>query len=153
MSKKTKKAPSTFQRAKRTAKLTTSALVLGGIIGAAVGLLSAPKKGKELRDDLQRESEKIWKQLKITKKEVERVVNKSFGEVSPETLQLYTKAKSDIIARVAKYKDKLTKAQYDQIVNSAIKRVSKSKKLQKPLKTLNKEFKAKWKDISKIVKK
>jgi hypothetical protein len=73
------------------------------------------------------------------------------GEVSPQTLKMFTKAKSDILARVAKYKDTLTKKQYEEIVDAAIKRASRSKKMQKPLKKLGKEFKKMWKDISKKI--
>lgn len=143
-----KKKRSAFKRAKRTASLATVALALGGVIGVAIGLLKAPKKGAELKDDLSREAERIWKKLKITKKQVDATVKKTLGEVSPETLRVYAKAKSEILTRVAKYKDGITKKHYEEIVDSVVKRVTKSKRLKPGLKKLSKEFKGMWKNIS-----
>lgn len=143
-----KKKKSALKRAKRTASLATVAMALGGVIGVAIGLLHAPKKGAELKDDLSREADRIWKKLKVTKKQVEATVEKTLGNVSPETLKVYAKAKSQILARVAKAKDGITKKNYEEIVDSVVKRVSKSKKLQPGLKKLSKEFKGMWKNIS-----
>lgn len=149
---KKKKQPSRFKKARKATKLATTALVLGGIIGAAIGLLAAPKKGKELRDDLERESERLWKQLKMKKKDVEKIVEKAFGEVDPKYMAMYAKAKSEILARVAKNKDGLSRKRYDEIVDSVMKRVSRSKQMKGPLAKLGKEFKKTWKDISKLIK-
>ena len=146
-----KKQRSIFKRVKRTAKLTTTALVIGGLIGTTIGLLTAPKKGKELRGDLEREGERLWKKLQMTKKDVEKIVHKVFDEVTPETLRIYTKAKSEVLARVAKNKDLINKQRYDQIVNSVVNRVSKSKRIKKNLPALKKELKNTWKEIKKIL--
>ena len=151
MKKKQTSRSSPYQRAKKTVKLTTAALSIGALIGAAIGLLSAPKSGKEFRTDLEREGGRLWKQLKKSKKEINAIVKKAFGEVSPETLELYTKAKSEVLARVAKYKDTLTKKQYDEIVDSVMKRLSKSKKYRKSLVILTKEFKRTWKELKEIL--
>lgn len=149
--KKPKKKSTAVSRAKNTAKVATVALSLGAVIGAVAGLLSAPKKGSELKSDLEREGEKLLKKMKQSKKEMEAVVEKHFGEVSPQTMKLYTKSKAEILARVAKYKDGMTKGQYDKIVDSVMKKVSKSKKMQKPLQNLGKEFKKTWKELKEIL--
>ncbi len=149
--KKTKKKPSALSRAKKTATIATVALSLGAVIGAVAGLLSAPKKGSELRSDLEKEGERLFKKLKKSKKEIEAIVEKHFGEVTPEALKLYSKSKAEILTRVAKYKDSMTKKKYDEIVDSVMKRVSKSKKMQKPLQKLGKEFKTTWKDLKNIL--
>ena len=147
--KKQKMKPSAMSRAKKTATIATVALSLGAVIGAVAGLLSAPKKGSELKSDLEKEGERLLKKMKESKKDIERVVEKHFGEVSPQALKLYTKSKAEILARVAKYKDSMTKAKYEEIVDSVMKKVSKSKKMQKPLQKLGKEFKTTWKDLKK----
>ncbi len=146
--KKEKKQPSAVSRAKKSASIATVALALGGIIGVTVGLLKAPKKGKELQDDLMRESHKLWKQLKITKKQADAMIEKTLGEVSPETLRIFTKAKADILARVSKYKGEMTKKRFEEIVDSAVKKATRSKKMQPKLNKLSKEFKGMWKSIS-----
>jgi gas vesicle protein len=135
-----------------TIKVATVALGLGAVIGAVAGLLNAPKRGSELKEDLEREAELIFKKLKISKKQIKKVVKENLGEVSPQTMQYYVKAKSEILARVAKYKDKLTQSQYNIIVDGVMKKISKSKGMQKPLTRLGKEFKKSFKDIKRIVK-
>jgi gas vesicle protein len=148
--KKTKK-PSTFKRAKKTASIATVAMALGGIIGVTVGLLKAPKKGSEFKDEVTKEGQKLWKQLKITKKQAEEMVEKTFGEVSPEAMRMFTKAKSEVLARVAKSKKTLNKKEYEKIVDTVMKQVSKSKKLQPKLKKLGKELKGMWKNLSDLI--
>lgn len=151
MAKKQKKKKSALSRAKRTASIATIAMALGGVVGVAVGLLKAPKKGEEFKDDLTKEAQKLWKQLKITKKQADQMIEKTLGEVSPETLKMFTKAKSEILARVAKSKDSLSKKQYDDIVDGVMKRLTKSKKFQPKVKKLGKELKGLWKDLKKLV--
>ena len=146
---KKKKGP--LQRAKRTAKLTGGAMALGAIIGVAVGLLNAKKPGKELKSDLEREGQKLWKKLNKSKKDVEKVVNKVFGEVSPVTLKIYSKAKAEVLLRVAKGKDVMSKAKYEKIVDSVVKKVTKNKKYKKNLKKLSAEFKKTWKDLKDLI--
>lgn len=149
---KKQKQPSALKRAKTTASVATVAMALGGLIGVAIGLLNAPKKGKELKDDLMKDAEKLWKHLNLTKKQVEKMIEKTLGEVSPETLRVFSKAKSDILARVAKYKGEMTKKRFEEIVDAAVKRSTRSKKLQPKLKKLAKEFKGMWGSLSKKLK-
>lgn len=143
--KTTKKGP--LHRAKKTVKLTGGALALGAIIGVAVGLLNAPKAGKELKTDLEREGHKLWKKLGHSKKDVEKVVKKVFGEVSPVTLKIYSKAKSEILMQVAKHKEGMNKERYEAIVKAVTKKATLSKKHKKDLKKLEAEFKKTWKDL------
>jgi gas vesicle protein len=49
-------------------------LVIGGLIGAALGILYAPKSGKETRDDIARKTEEL---VDRAKEEYEKAVEKS----------------------------------------------------------------------------
>jgi gas vesicle protein len=49
-------------------------LVIGGLIGAALGVLYAPKSGKETREDIARKTEEL---LNKAKEEYEKAVEKS----------------------------------------------------------------------------
>ena len=49
-------------------------LIIGGLIGAALGILYAPKSGKETREDIARKTEEL---LNKAKEEYEKAVEKS----------------------------------------------------------------------------
>ncbi len=49
-------------------------LIIGGLIGAALGILYAPKSGKETREDIVRKTEEL---LNKAKEEYEKAVEKS----------------------------------------------------------------------------
>ncbi|PKN76661.1 MAG: hypothetical protein CVU52_03815 [Deltaproteobacteria bacterium HGW-Deltaproteobacteria-10] len=49
-------------------------LIVGGLIGAALGILYAPKSGKETREDIARKTEEL---LNKAKEEYEKAVEKS----------------------------------------------------------------------------
>lgn len=49
-------------------------ILIGGLIGAAIGILYAPKSGKETREDICRKSEEL---MTKAKEEYEQVLDKS----------------------------------------------------------------------------
>jgi len=55
-------------------------LVLGGIIGGALGILFAPKSGKETREELSEETDKLLSQVKIDIENAKKAALKSFDE-------------------------------------------------------------------------
>ena len=58
-------------------------------IGAAAGLLLAPKKGSELREDIKRESLKAYDQLKnMTKEDVEALLGQTIETVKNQLMNL-----------------------------------------------------------------
>jgi gas vesicle protein len=55
-------------------------LVLGGIIGGVLGVLYAPKSGKETRDELSVESDKLLNQFKSDIENAKKAALKSFDQ-------------------------------------------------------------------------
>ncbi len=51
-----------------------SGLLIGGLVGAAIGILYAPKSGKETREDICKKSEEL---MAKAKEEYQQVVDKS----------------------------------------------------------------------------
>jgi gas vesicle protein len=54
--------------------------VIGGIIGAVAGILLAPKSGKETREELGEEAEKLYTQTKTDFEHARKAAMKSFEE-------------------------------------------------------------------------
>ena len=113
-------------------------LIVGGLIGAALGILYAPKSGKETREDIARKTEELMNKAKeeyekavikskhayeaaikrlqdmetAAKAKVEEVENKvsEFAEQSTETIQdNKTRLKKAINAGVDAYREEKTK--------------------------------------------
>jgi len=113
-------------------------LIIGGLIGAALGILYAPKSGKETREDIARKTEELMNKAKeeyekavikskqayeaaikrlqdmeiAAKAKVEEVENKvsEFAEQSAETIQdNKTRLKKAINAGVDAYREEKTK--------------------------------------------
>ena len=99
-------------------------------IGAAAGLLLAPKKGSELREDIKRESLKAYDQLKnMTKEDVEALlgqtietVKKSVDEFDVDTFKETTRTKlTDLEAKLEEFASKVKETdQYMQVKEGVV---------------------------------
>jgi gas vesicle protein len=56
------------------------AFVLGGIIGGVLGVLFAPKSGRETREELSEESEKLLNQVKVDIENAKKAALRSFDQ-------------------------------------------------------------------------
>lgn len=114
--------------------------LLGLGVGAAAGLLLAPKKGSELREDLKNESVKAYDNLKnLTKEDVEAMlgqtietVKKSIDEFDVEDFKASTKEKlADLQKTLEEYASKVKDTEEYLIVKENI--IEITEKLNKKL--------------------
>lgn len=91
--------------------------VAGAAIGAGLGLLFAPKKGEELREDLKKKLDDIVKQAKdIDIEEVKKEFNKKVEEIKMELVDL-DKEKA---LEIAKEKGAQLKVKAQELVDLAV---------------------------------
>lgn len=104
--------------------------IMGLGIGAVAGLLLAPKKGSELREDIKRESAKAYDQLKnMTKEDVEAMlgqtietVKKTVDEFDVDVFKETTRTKlADLEAKLEEFAMKVKESdQYMQVKDSVV---------------------------------
>lgn len=104
--------------------------VLGLGVGAIAGLLLAPKKGRDLREDLMNESKKAYDNLKsMTKEDVEAMlgqtienVKKSIDEFDVDVFKETTKVKlNELEAKLEDFAKKVQESeQYVQVRDNVV---------------------------------
>lgn len=104
--------------------------IFGLGMGAVAGLLFAPKKGSDLREDLKNESQKAYDKLKsMTKEDVEAMlgqtietVKKSVDEFDKDDFKASTKDKlTELEAKLQEFADKVKESdRYMQVKDSVV---------------------------------
>ena len=98
-------------------KKGTGKFVLGAAIGAGLGLLFAPKKGKDLRKDLKIKMDELLNKVKeIDPCELKDEFDKKVDEIKKELEDL----DKEKVLKIAKKKGEEIKKKADELVNMAI---------------------------------
>ncbi len=71
-------------------------LVVGGVLGYIVGILSAPKSGVELRRQIADNSEDIYKQASDSLGQVREKTEQVYGDVSTKGNEVFKKAADSV---------------------------------------------------------
>ena len=98
-------------------KKGTGKFVLGAALGAGLGLLFAPKKGKELRKDLKDKIDEVVENIKsLDKDDVKKEFDKRIKEIKKELKDL----DKEKVLKIAKQKGADIKAKTDELVDLAM---------------------------------
>lgn len=133
-------------------KRFTMAMALAALAGAVAGVLLAPKKGTETREQLKKKADELTKKYKESKSQIETRAKKVFKDASHESVGIYMRARGIIIAEIHKANKKggLDKKSFMSLVDKVVNQLKREKKVAVPVaKALADELKRDWTVISK----
>lgn len=125
-------------------------VAVAAAIGAALGLVLAPKSGKQLRKDIAKQATTLAKKFGKTRDQVQEIVYSTFGKVNNELEQNYIEIRAQVLAMIEQLgaKSKLTQKKYHAIVEEAVAFYAKGKKWTESVVTkLISDLKAEWEAI------
>lgn len=125
-------------------------VAVAAAIGAALGLVLAPKSGKQLRKDIAKQATTLAKKFGKTRDQVQEIVYSTFGKVNNELEQNYIEIRAQVLAMIEQLgaKSKLTQKKYHAIVEEAVAFYAKGKKWTEAVVTkLISDLKAEWEAI------
>lgn len=79
-------------------------IIIGGLIGAVLGILYAPKSGKETREEIRRSSEELLEKAKEQFEELSQKVEKLAGKEKELLAEKKEKVKKALDAGVEAFK-------------------------------------------------
>lgn len=101
-------------------------LILGVILGAIGGIFLAPKSGKENRDIAAKKMGE-WKEM-IESGEMKEKIEKVFGELSEESVRIYTDVRDEVMKRIEDMKT-MNADDYAAVVQTVIDKVKEGSKM------------------------
>ncbi len=107
----------------------TLGLLVASSIGAALGVMFAPKAGKETRGELSEKARRLAWRFKRNRAELQESVKDIFGKLSEELEQAYLQVRGEVLAQM----DALApggdaKMAYNDVVKTAVTAAAKGKK-------------------------
>jgi gas vesicle protein len=104
----------------------TLAFLVASSIGAALGILFAPKAGSETRSDLAEKARQLAWRFKRSRAELQESVREIFGEVNDELEQAYVQVRSEVIADMESLEpDVDPRSVYRGMIRSAVRSAAK----------------------------
>ena len=119
-------------------------------IGAALGLIFAPKSGEEMRQETAEKAKEIARKFKKTREEVASTVKEIFGEINDELERNYIEIRANVLTMLEDLKERgeVTKENYQKMVEKTVKQFSKGKKWSETaIKKLREDLESSWDEI------
>ena len=122
------------------------------ILGAAAGLLFAPKPGKQLRKDLAKQAKTLQKNIQETSEGIQEKVHSTFENLGNKLESHYAELKAQVLAAIEQLdsKVKLTQKKYNAIVEDVVALYTKEKEMaEETIKDLIARLQEEWDHLKK----
>lgn len=116
-------------------------------IGAVIGLLFAPKPGKQMRKDIAKQANTLKKNIQDKSSEIQERVYSTFENVEEQLEKHYAELKVQVLAAVEQLDSKvrLTEKKYHAIVDRVVSLYTEGKEwTEETVQSLTKKLKKEW---------
>lgn len=110
-------------------KKMSAGLLMGLAAGAVVGLLTAPKKGKDLQKEIEKKFKELMDKLENGTDDLELKLKRIFGVVTKEFTEAYGRVHGEVAATITANKKDLKPGEYEKVVDKVVKKYQKKFKL------------------------